>query len=143
MAAYSPARMAHAEAPAIEFETHGLDRGRGNGGPVYTLSVFGDGTVVYRGLYRTRVSGEARATVAPETVARWLGELIADGVFEARDDPTHVLPADVTWYRLTVAANGRRASFRFMGWFHPGRRFRVLEEMLLELDVRKKWVNRE
>lgn len=121
--------------PAIVLEYHGLNRGRG--GTVFALSLFEDGAVVFDGKNLTRVSGKARATVAPGKVREWLQTLISDG---ALTNPDHSMPADVSWHRLTVVSDGRRGSFRFFGWNRSSPTITVLDEIYKETQVLERWV---
>jgi hypothetical protein len=134
---------AHGAQGAIEFETHGFDQGLGKGAPVFSLSISSDGTVVYEGRYRTRFSGEVQERVAPDVAARWLSDLVQAGALELTESADYSPPVDATWYRLTVSANDRRNSARFHGWNRSFPVIRVIDGILADLDVYRRWVNRD
>jgi hypothetical protein len=125
--------------PVFIFDHHGHNRG--DGGIVFSLSLFEDGAVVFEGKNRTRISGETRAAVPPEKVQEWLKALVNEGVLDVRERPTYAPPPDADWSRVTIVANGQRNSYRFHGWNRTAPRIQILQKMLDDIDVLKKWVN--
>lgn len=62
--------------------------------PVYGLSLFADGTVVYVGLQNVAVSGVRTTTIDPSTVELLVGEMTASGYFDWQDEYTHMTITD-------------------------------------------------
>ena len=128
------------DAPApIVFERHGADLGGGSGGPVYTLSIFSDGTVIYDGRYRVRVSGEVKTSVSPAQVQEWLNTLVRSGALNL---PDHVPPADGGWYRLSITTQGAANSFRFQGIESKHPVTHTLRGILTTIDAERLWALR-
>lgn len=126
--------------PLIVFEHH--THNTGDGGIVFSVAVFENGSVVFTGKNNTKVTGEARAAVSPEKAREWARLLVAGGALEVRERPTYAPPPDADWSRLTVSVDGRSNSYRFHNWNKSHRRIEVIDSMLKSLDVLNRWVNK-
>jgi hypothetical protein len=122
------------EEPSITFEYHGLRTGIGSGNLAFTLSLFENGKVVFMGIERTRVSGEAVGHVAPERVKAWLKKLVDDGALSFKERSNWAPNPDSNWYRLTVVLDGQRNSARWYGWNSSSPTIQVLDEILTEVN---------
>jgi hypothetical protein len=127
--------------PGILFEFHGYNRGDTR--TVFSLAVFEDGEILFTGINKTRVLGEARARVSQEKVREWIRSLVERGALDARERPAFAPFIHSDWVRLTIVADGRRNSYRFDGWNRAHPRIQILDAMIRELDVLKKWVHEE
>jgi hypothetical protein len=124
--------------PLVIFEHHTLDTG--DGGIVFTLSLFGDGRVVFVGKNRTRVIGEATDNVGSQKAEAWAHALIRAGALEVKEGYRYAPPPDSDWSRLTISADGRSNSYRFHRWNRSHPPVQVIDEMMRELDVDNRWV---
>jgi hypothetical protein len=135
---YAAADPSIKDEPVMVFEFHGANRGRGS--TEFILSVFASGTVGFEGMNLTHVTGKAFTKVGSHRVAEWLQALVDNGVLERPQRPDYVAPPGAEWYRLTVSANGRRSSFVFHGWNTSLPLVRVLDSIMKEIDVLRRWV---
>ena len=126
--------------PAILFEYHGANRG--DGGVVFSVSVYEAGSVVFAGIRNTATSGEAQIEVERARVQEWLSALIKNGALVREERPTDIPTPDSDWYRLTVATTEATNSFRSHGWNRTHPLIQAMDAMLKEIELEKRWVSR-
>jgi Domain of unknown function (DUF6438) len=77
--------------------------------PIYSVSISGEGEVIYRGTNYVNVRGEQRARIAPSEVAILLTRFDAIGFSNLRDEYRAEI-TDLPTYTITLERNGRRKS---------------------------------
>lgn len=130
-----PTRIELTTNPVITIEYHGANRGRG--ATEFSLRLAANGTVIFEGRYRTRITGQAKSKVDQEKVERWTQLLVKDGALDRSDSP---LELDVAWYLLTINSNGKINTFRFNGTNKHNATVSVVSEIFEEVQVFERWV---
>jgi hypothetical protein len=126
------------QAPVIVFQRMGATIGQGRGNPIYSLSIFTDGTVVFAGIERTKeVSG--RTKVPPQTVVEWVNRMEAAGALELKEHPSWGPIPDGDNYRLVFTHKGRSNSYRWYGWNANSPLIQTIESILTTLRVDERW----
>lgn len=125
--------------PMIQFQYTG---GPSSVGRVeYLLSIYEDGTVVFDGKHRTRVSGETRTQVGREKVQEWLKALLDAGALKLRELPNFAPAPDSDWWRLTVNHADATNTYRFYMWNPRAPLSKARAKIFADLDVWNRWVS--
>ncbi|MAS38008.1 MAG: hypothetical protein CL610_28695 [Anaerolineaceae bacterium] len=74
--------------------------------PVYTVTIYDDGTVVYNGGNFVEVTGEQTTTIEPEVVEQLVAGFEAAGYFEWADEYTEMTVTDLPTITTSVTRDG-------------------------------------
>ncbi|WP_415282862.1 DUF6438 domain-containing protein [Candidatus Nitrososphaera sp. FF02] len=105
--------------------------------PDYTVTVFGDGTVVYEGRNYVAVEGEQRGQISKEDVRELVNEFYQVGFFnfdDAYTDSVTDLPSQTT----SITIDGETKSVFRYGSKPP--KLIILEDKIDEIAQTEKWV---
>ncbi|MEJ0059984.1 MAG: DUF6438 domain-containing protein [Terricaulis sp.] len=109
--------------------------------PDYSVTVQGDGTVIYQGRNFVRVTGEQRATAAPEDVAS-LFAMVERANFYALRDEYRANISDIPSFTVTVVDGARRKSVLDYGGESVGmpHAVRELQDAIDRVAGTQRWV---
>jgi hypothetical protein len=80
--------------------------------PVYSVTVYTDGTVIFNGERFTDAEGEHTAQIESEAVEQLIAGFEAAGFFEWEDEYTHMLVTDLPYITITVTREGETKTIR-------------------------------
>ena len=112
--------------------------------PAYTVSITGDGQVTYNGQSFVNVTGEQRATIAPEAVQRLLQRF--DAVhFDALNDAYRANVSDLPTMTVSLTRNGHRKAVVDYGGLSAGmpQGVRDLQAEIDRIAGTSRWVLRD
>lgn len=80
--------------------------------PVYTLTIYTDGTVIFNGERHTTVEGEQSIQIDPGIVANLIAGFEESGFFEWEDEYTHMSVSDLPYITTSVTRDGETKTIR-------------------------------
>jgi hypothetical protein len=108
--------------------------------PVYSVTLYGDGTVRYDGKDQVRVRGSQTAVIAPEKVKELAGEIDRSGFFSLRDLYTEVSVTDAPTVVLNVAVDGKKKQVKhYLGDFKAPKTLETIETRIDEVAGTSRW----
>lgn len=114
---------------AIEFETQGSAFWKHEH---YSLQIYDDGTVIYRGIRNATPQGERRLAVSPQQVAEWMKAFEREGMFSWKPERPPVATPDggIASVRLRRGAQETTIQYTDWGAGAPAAFFDTLKDVL-------------
>jgi hypothetical protein len=100
--------------------------------PMYTVSIFEDGTVLYNGIRFVDVTGEQTAQIDPETVSTMVDAIADAGYFEWKEDYDNPMVTDAPSVITSVTRDGQR---------HRISRYTAAEGVPVALPFLEQWID--
>ncbi len=108
--------------------------------PVYSMTLYGDGTVRYDGKDHVSVRGSQTAVIAPEKVKELAGEIERSGFFNLRDFYTEVSVTDAPTVFLYIAVDGKKKQVKhYLGDFNAPKTLETIETRIDEVAGTGRW----
>ena len=109
--------------------------------PVYRLTVYGDGRVIYEGIRFVSVEGTRTATVSEDKVRQIIGEFYAIDYFSLHDEYTHVNATDMPSATTSITIGGKtKTVIHYHGDFSAPDELTALEDKIDEIVSTRQWV---
>ena len=109
--------------------------------PVYTLTVQGDGTVVYEGKDFVKTKGRAEITITKEKVEQLVSEFEDTDFFSLNDKYTERTITDAPSVRTSITIDGKTKTIEhYHGDFSAPKRLTKLEDRIDEIVNSEQWV---
>jgi hypothetical protein len=112
--------------------------------PVYKLTVYGDGRVVYEGIRFVGVEGTRTASISEEKVRQLVNEFQKIGYFSLDDEYIDTdatdLPSAIT--SITIAGKAKTVA-HYHGDFSAPEELTALEDKIDEIASTEQWVERK
>jgi hypothetical protein len=109
--------------------------------PVYSLTVYGDGRVIYDGIRFVKIEGTRTATVSEEKVRQLVGEFYAVDYFSLNDEYTHADATDMPSATTSITIGGKtKTVIHYHGDFSAPDELTALEDKIDEIVSTRQWV---
>ena len=109
--------------------------------PVYTLTVQGDGTVVYEGIDFVRVKGRAEITITKEKVEQLVSEFKEVDYFSLNDKYNERTITDAPSVITSITIDGKTKTIEhYHGDFNAPEQLIELENRIDEIINSKQWI---
>ena len=109
--------------------------------PVYKLTVYGDGRVIYEGIRFVGIEGTRTATISEDKVRQLISEFQAIDYFSLDDEYTHVdatdMPSAIT--SITIAGKTKTVAHYHVDFSAP-EELTALEDKIDEIVSTERWV---
>jgi (2Fe-2S) ferredoxin len=112
--------------------------------PVYTVTIYADGTVIYEGTNFVDITGKQTANIGPETVDRIVAIFAEAGYFTWEDEYTQMLVTDLPSAITSVTHEGEtKRIVRYEGDDTAPIELPYLERWIDEIASTSQWVGQE
>jgi len=109
--------------------------------PVYRLTVYGDGRVIYEGIRFVKIEGTRTTTVSEEKVRQLVGEFYAVDYFSLNDEYTHADATDMPSATTSITIGGKtKTVIHYHGDFSAPDELTALEDKIDEIVSTRQWV---
>ena len=109
--------------------------------PVYRLTVYGDGRVIYEGIRFVSVEGTRTATISEDKVRQLVGKFYAIDYFSLNDEYTHVNATDMPSATTSITIGGKiKTIIHYHGDFSAPDELTALEDKIDEIVSTDQWV---
>ena len=110
--------------------------------PIYTLTIQGDGTVVYDGKDFVKTKGRAEITIQKEKIMQLLQEFEAIDYFNLNDKYTDRTITDAPSVITSITVDGKRKTIEhYHGDFNAPEELTKLEDKIDEIINTDQWIN--
>lgn len=112
--------------------------------PVYTITIYADGTVVYNGERFVEVEGEQTSSIPPETVEKLVTIFEEAGYFDWEDEYVEQTVTDLPYVVTSVTRDGETKQItRYTGDTNAPIELPYLENWIDEIVNSQQWVGQE
>ena len=109
--------------------------------PVYTLTIYGDGTVVYEGKDFAQTRGRAEATVSQEQIEQLISEFEKADYFSLNESYIEKTITDAETVITSITLNGRTKTIEhYHGDFSAPEKLTELEDKIDEIVNSGQWI---
>ena len=109
--------------------------------PVYSLTVYGDGRVIYDGIRFVKIEGTRTTTVSEEKVRQLVGEFYAVDYFSLNDEYTHADATDMPSATTSITIGGKtKTIIHYHGDFSAPDELTALEDKIDEIVSTRQWI---
>ena len=109
--------------------------------PVYKLTVYGNGTVVYEGRRFVRIEGKRTTTIGEDKVRQLLSEFERAGYFSLKDSYEERMATDMPSAFTSLTIDGKTKAVRhYHGDFGAPEELTELEDRIDEVVDSDRWV---
>ena len=109
--------------------------------PVYKLTIFGDGSVVYNGLEFVAVTGRHAANISKDTVKQLIAAFKNSEFFSLNNDYVEFMGTEDPFAITSLTINGKKKRVRhYHGDYSAPRQLKILEDEIDKLVCSDRWV---
>ncbi len=109
--------------------------------PVYKLTIYGDGRVVYQGIRFVAVEGNRTASISEEKVRQLVNEFQKIDYFSLNDEYVDVTATDMPTAITFISVNGQTKTVaHYHGDFDAPEELTALEDKIDEIVSTERWV---
>lgn len=109
--------------------------------PVYSLAIYGDGTVVYEGEKFVRVTGRQVSKISQEKVKELIDEFYRINYFSLKDSYKEYVITDLDTVITSITINGKTKTIRhYRGDRNAPKELTTLEDKIDEIVNSSQWI---
>ncbi len=109
--------------------------------PVYSLTIFGNGSVVYEGKEHVRIKGTRETTISTEAVSQLVAEFEKAGYFSMNDSYTAFGVTDMPYANTSILIGGRTKSItHYHGDRSAPQQLTDIEDRIDEIVNSAQWI---
>jgi len=109
--------------------------------PVYTLTIYGDGRVVYEGIRFVRIEGTRTTTISEEKIRQLITEFQSADYFSMDDSYEELNATDMPSAITSITINGKTKTVKhYHGDFSTPRELTELENKIDQIVYSDQWI---
>ena len=110
--------------------------------PVYTLTIYGDGTVIYNGEEFVAIKDKVEATITSEKIEQLVLEFEATDYYSLDDNYIERTITDAQTFVTSITIDGKtKVIEHYHGDFNAPENLTALENKIDEIVNSKQWIN--